>query len=65
MEYDEIHNVHGQGNFVLVMSSGKFAGKPYAFFDFLGVQKGAVNQHWGIMAPIPPKSEWKNENGKF
>jgi len=65
MEYDKIHYVHGQGNFVLVMSEGKFAGKPYAFFDFLGLQNDKVNQHWGIMAPILPKLEWKNDNGKF
>ena len=65
MEYDEIHNVLGQGNFVLVMSSGKFAGKPYAYFDLLGVQNNKVNQHWGIMAPILPKAEWKNDNGKW
>lgn len=65
MEYDKIHAVHGQGNFILVMSSGKFAGKPYAYFDFLGAKDGKINQHWGIMAAIPPKSEWKNDNGKF
>ncbi len=65
MEYDKIHAVHGEGSFVLVMSEGKFAGKPFAFFDFLGLQNNTINQHWGIMAPIPPKSEWKNNNGKF
>ncbi|WP_460218868.1 nuclear transport factor 2 family protein [Psychroserpens sp. MEBiC05023] len=65
MEYDKIHAVYGEGSFVLVMSSGKFAGQPYAYFDFLGTQDGKINQHWGIMAPIPPKSEWKNDNGKF
>ena len=65
MEYDEIHNVHGQGSFVLVMSEGKFADKPYAYFDFLGVQNDKIVQHWGIMAPILPKTEWKNDNGKF
>ena len=65
MEYDEIHAVHAQGNFALVMSKGKFGGKPYAYFDLLGLSGGHVNQHWGIMAPIPPKSEWKNDNGKF
>ncbi|MBW9275380.1 MAG: hypothetical protein K1563_17005 [Candidatus Thiodiazotropha sp. (ex. Lucinisca nassula)] len=65
MEYDQIHDVHGQGNFVLVMSSGKFGDKPFAYFDLLGLQDNKVNQHWGIMAPIAPKSEWKNTNGKF
>ncbi len=65
MEYDTIHAVHGEGSFVLVMSSGKFAGEPYAYFDFLGVQNNAIDQHWGIMAPVPPKTEWKNDNGKF
>jgi len=65
MEYDKIHAVHAQGSFALVMSEGKFGGKHYAYFDFLGLSGGHVNQHWGIMAPIPPKSDWKNSNGKF
>ena len=47
------------------MSSGKFAGESYAYFDFLGLQGNKVNEHWGIMAPIMPESEWKNDNGKF
>ncbi|WP_170763290.1 nuclear transport factor 2 family protein [Ruegeria lacuscaerulensis] len=65
MVYDKIHAVHGEGNFVLVMSEGKFAGKPFAYFDLLGLNDGYVDQHWGIMAAIPPASDWKNDNGKF
>ena len=65
MVYEKIHAVHGQGNFALVMSNGTFADKPFAFFDLLRLQDNKVAEHWGIMAPILPKSEWKNDNGKF
>lgn len=65
MVYDEIHYVHGEGNFALVMSEGEFADKPFAFFDFLRLEADKVVEHWGIMAPIPPKKDWKNNNGKF
>ena len=65
MEYDTIHAVHAEGNFALVMSEGKFGGKHFAYFDFLRVADAKIVEHWGVMAPIPPKSDWKNENGKF
>ena len=65
MEYDTIHAVHGDGNFVIVISEGKFAGKPFAYFDFMRTQQNKIVEHWGVMAPIAPTSEWKNNNGKF
>ena len=65
MVYNKVHYVHGQGNFALVMSEGKFADKPFAFFDFLRLEEDNVVEHWGIMAPILPKSDWKNSNDKF
>jgi hypothetical protein len=26
---------------------------------------GMIAEHWDIIEAIPPKSEWKNDNGKF
>lgn len=65
MTYTKIHKVLGEGNFVLVLSEGTFAGKPTAFFDLFRVENGKIAEHWDTIEAIPPQSEWKNNNGKF
>lgn len=65
MKYDKIHQVLGEGNFVLVMSEGHLAGKHSSFFDLFRVSKGKIAEHWDVIEAIPPKGEWKNSNGKF
>ena len=47
------------------MSEGSFRGKPSAFYDLFRVEGGKVVEHWDTIEAIPPKSEWKNDNGKF
>lgn len=65
MRYERVHKVLGQGNFVLVMSEGAFAGRHTAFYDLFRVQDGRIAEHWDTMETIPPRAEWKNDNGKF
>ena len=65
MKYDRVHKVLGEGNFVLVVSEGQFAGKPTSFYDLFRVQDGKIAEHWDTIEAIPPRSEWKNANGKF
>lgn len=66
MEYTKLHKVLGEGNFVLSMSEGKFGkAEPTAFYDLFRLENGQIVEHWDVIAPIPPKSEWKNDNGKF
>ena len=65
MKYDRIHKVLGEGNFVLVISEGSFAGKPTSFYDLFRVEAGKIAEHWDTLENIPPQSEWKNKNGKF
>lgn len=65
MKYDQIHKVLGEGNFVLVVSEGNFAGKHASFFDLFRVQDGKIAEHWDTIETIPPRAEWKNDNGKF
>jgi predicted SnoaL-like aldol condensation-catalyzing enzyme len=65
VRYDRVHKVLGNGNFVLVVSEGQFAGKPTSFYDLFRVQGGKLAEHWDTIEAIPPRSEWKNANGKF
>lgn len=65
MEYHTIHKVLAEGNFVLTMSEGKLGGNPTAYYDLFRLENGQIVEHWDVIAPIPPRSEWKNDNGKF
>lgn len=66
MEYTKLHKVLGEGNFVLAMSEGKFGkGVHTAFYDLFRLDNGQIVEHWDVISPIPPESEWKNSNGKF
>lgn len=65
MQYDRIHQVLGEGNFVLVVSEGTVRGKPTSFYDLFRVANGKIAEHWDTIETIPPRNEWKNQNGKF
>jgi predicted SnoaL-like aldol condensation-catalyzing enzyme len=65
MKYDRVHKVLGEGNFVLTMSEGSFGGKATAFYDLFRVESGKIAEHWDTIESTPPRSEWKNDNGKF
>jgi len=65
MEYKTIHKVLGEGNFVLAISEGAFAGQHTSFYDLFRVDNGKIVEHWDILETILPESERKNTNGKF
>jgi predicted SnoaL-like aldol condensation-catalyzing enzyme len=65
MRYDRIHRVLGEGNFVLVVSEGRFGGKHTSFYDLFRVDNGKIAEHWDTIETIPPRDQWKNDNGKF
>lgn len=65
MVYIENHIVLGQGNFVLSVSEGTFAGEPTSFYDLFRVENGKIAEHWDVIETILPRDEWKNDNGKF
>lgn len=66
MKYTKVHKVLGEGNFVLAMSEGTFGkDEPTAYYDLFRLENGQIVEHWDVIAPIPPESERKNDNGKF
>jgi predicted SnoaL-like aldol condensation-catalyzing enzyme len=64
MKYARVHRVLGEGNFVLATSEGEFAGRPSAFYDLFRIEREKIAEHWDTIEAIPPRSEWKNSNGK-
>lgn len=65
MKYDTIHRALGEGNFVLTISEGSFAGKSVSFYDLFRVHNGKIAEHWDTIEKLPLREQWKNNNGKF
>lgn len=63
--YSRVHKVLGEGNFVLVISEGSFAGKAVTFYDLFRVEGGKIAEHWDVVEPVLPADQHQNQNGKF
>jgi predicted SnoaL-like aldol condensation-catalyzing enzyme len=65
LQIQKIWKVFGEGNFVLVCSTGLFAGKPTAFFDLFRTEKGKIVEHWDVIQEIPAEEKQAHSNGFF
>jgi predicted SnoaL-like aldol condensation-catalyzing enzyme len=65
IDYQRIHRVLAEGNFVLCVSEGKLGGVRTAYYDLFRFANGKVVEHWDTTESIAPRDEWKNNNGKF
>lgn len=65
VEYQQLHRVLAEGNFVLCVSEGFRDGVHSSFYDLFRIAQGKIVEHWDTTEEIPPRSEWKNNNGKF
>lgn len=65
IRYDRLHRVLAEGNFALCVCEGQLRGKHTSFYDLYRVADGKIVEHWDTVETIPPRSEWKNDNGKF
>ena len=65
IDYHRVHRVLAEANFVLCVSEGTFGDVHSAFYDLFRLANGKVAEHWDTTEKIAPRSEWKNDNGKF
>lgn len=63
--YTVLHRVLAEGSFVLAASEGLSDEVHTSFYDLFRVASGKVVEHWDTIEAIPPRAEWKNDNGKF
>lgn len=63
--YKRVHMILGEGNFVLVVAEATFGGVPTGIYDLFRIENGKIAEHWDTLEAIPPRADWKNENGKF
>ena len=68
MSFTRIHQVIGEGNFVLAMSEGVYGphgGAPTSFYDLFRLEAGKIAEHWDVIELILPRGQWRHANGKF
>ncbi|WP_347986571.1 hypothetical protein [Methylomonas sp. AM2-LC] len=65
MKYNRIHQILGEGNFVLAVSEGDLAGRHSAFYDLFRVENSKIAEHWDTIESIPLTTLHKHANGKF
>lgn len=65
LHYDRVHRIFAEGDFVLAQCEGHRSGAHCSFYDLYRVAGGRLVEHWDTVETIPPRSEWKNDNGKF
>jgi len=65
IDYQRVHRVLAEGNFVLCVCEGYSAGKHSSFYDLFRVADGKLVEHWDTTEKIAPREDWKNDNGKF
>ncbi|WP_050605018.1 nuclear transport factor 2 family protein [Ruegeria sp. 6PALISEP08] len=63
--YAQLHRVLAEGNFVLCVCEGQRSGVHSSFYDLYRWEAGRIVEHWSTIEDVPPREEWKNDNGKF
>ena len=64
-EYKQLHRVLAEGDFVLTASEGARNEAHTSFYDLYRLSEGKLIEHWDTIEAVTPRSEWKNDNGKF
>lgn len=65
IQYNINHRILAEGNFVLSVCEGTANEVQSSFYDLYRLDKNKIVEHWDTTEEIPPKNEWKNDNGKF
>ena len=63
--YDRQHRVLAEGNFALCVCEGTKNGVHSGIYDLYRFRDGKAVEHWNTIEAIPPREQWKNDNGKF
>jgi len=63
--YKKVHMNLGEGDFVLAVAEATVGDVPTGSYDLYRIENGKIAEHSDTLQTIPPRSEWKNNNGKF
>jgi len=65
IKYNRLHRLLAEGCFVLSVSEGTLNDVHTSFYDLFRIFEGKLVEHWDTIETVSPRTEWKNENGKF
>lgn len=65
VDYQRLHRVLAEGDFILTVCEGQSGGVHTSFYDLFRVADGKIVEHWDTTEKVVPREEWKNDNGKF
>ena len=65
MIYSINHRLLAEGSFILSVSEGYQNEIHTSFYDLFRVEDYKIVEHWDTTEKVPPKEQWKNDNGKF
>lgn len=60
---DEIKFLLGEKDFVFVAAKGTHGGRACVYIDLFRLAAGKLVEHWGFPQEVPPRRDWKNDNG--
>ncbi len=64
LRYEFVHQVIGEGNFVVALSKSFRGDTSYAVFNLFRIENSKIVEHWDCIEQIAPKEQWTN-SGKF
>lgn len=60
------HITLAEGNFVFVQGEGRIGDdQVLEVYDLFRLHGGKIVEHWDVLQPLAPQSEWANPNGPF
>jgi predicted SnoaL-like aldol condensation-catalyzing enzyme len=65
IQYQKLHRLLAQGNFVLSVCEGVLNERHTSFYDLYRLENEMIVEHWDTTETVPARSEWNNDNGKF
>ena len=63
--YERLHRVLAEGNFALCVCEGAKDGVHSGLYNLFRIEDGRIAENWTTVEAIPPRDQWKNNNGKF
>jgi predicted SnoaL-like aldol condensation-catalyzing enzyme len=48
---------------VFIAAKGTHEGEPCVYIDLYRVKDEKIVEHWGFPEMVPPREQWKNNNG--
>ncbi|MEO5876349.1 MAG: nuclear transport factor 2 family protein [Streptosporangiaceae bacterium] len=63
VEYQKLHKIVAEGNFVFTLVEAQMGGRPHAFYELFRLENGRIAEHWDVHPLLPEVAP--HANGLF